>query len=619
MHPTTSIISNFTDLKLRMQAPALTAGMAHASATPVVNGETITWRATAGAVQLTGMCRCEDHDGWHITLVLTNSGPDIEVRVAYPYLFYHFAQHLPARMFNPLFGGVLEAATCPFDLSYPGPATFCLTAAAGLQSAVAMGVFDTEQRRIIIRHIPAAMDGQIRFVLERALVKQGETLELPVQFVAVGRDWAEVMAPYRDWHRATFTRPRSRPEWWLNDPFTESHKAHCLAPVQPPDAVPGIWIFDNEGYPRTYEHVKAEVDEAVRDGEEKGYKPLFYQFGWWKNMAEIGGLFMFDSLCGDYTAAHEVTRRIIDYIHDKGLRTYLYTNAISAGDETAVFRTRPELFIREANGSHVYNAGYPMLMFCPGAPGIRDYWEENLRYILNTLDADGLFLDQVCGGFPSQYCYMPDHHHHHPDTYGQDLYHLVNFIGERARQLKPDCYVGGELMLDSRAVLLDEAHGYHYTGPKSTPPATREAQRSTPPAEYYIFTRYLCPQVYSQRGGSEDDMMDGAAGSHAYPIWKQYRAIFESACRPCRVDPCGGLAYLFGPVADTVILAVRAHGDIGEVSITLPDSLQVAGDLPDGLTRTSTGTLVSAVGMAPLYYVLNVCTESGRISEVCNS
>ncbi len=142
-----------------------------------------------------------------------------------------------------------------------------------------------------------------------------------------------------------------------------------------------------------------------------------------------------------------------------------------------------------------------MLMFCPGAPGMREYWEENLRYILCTLDADGLFLDQVCGGFPSQYCFDPEHQHAHPDSYGQDFYRLVDFIAERARQLKPDCYVGGELMLDSRGVLLDEAHGWGYSGPRSTPPTTLAEQRHIPPAEYYIFTRYLVPPSTASAAG----------------------------------------------------------------------------------------------------------------------
>ncbi len=250
MYPTAKIHPSFTDLHLRLQAPALTAGVVHVSAVPSVQGDTITWEANAGSVHLRGRCVPDGADVWKIALEVKNSGADIEARIAYPYLFYHFDQQQSARMFNPLFGGVLEASTIPFDLSYPGPASFCLTAAAGLQSAVAMGVFDSEQRRIVIRHIPAAMDGQIRFVLERVLLKGGARWELPVQFIAAGHDWAAAMAPYRDWFGAAFTRPRSRPAWWLQEPFTETRKAHCLAPFTPPDAVPGVWIFDNEGRPR---------------------------------------------------------------------------------------------------------------------------------------------------------------------------------------------------------------------------------------------------------------------------------------------------------------------------------------------------------------------------------
>jgi hypothetical protein len=63
----------------------------------------------------------------------------VEARVAYPYIFYHFHGIQPVRAFHPVFGGVLEQTTTPIDISYPGPATFCMTAAVGLEHAVAVG------------------------------------------------------------------------------------------------------------------------------------------------------------------------------------------------------------------------------------------------------------------------------------------------------------------------------------------------------------------------------------------------------------------------------------------------------------------------------------------------
>jgi hypothetical protein len=592
MQPVTSLPQTDASFRLRLQAPALSVAGLHTTASTSESARQIEWRGQAGTVSLQGCCAALDDHLWLLDFSLDNSGPDAEVRLALPYLFYHFDQEEPVRLFNPLFGGVLEAAAAPLRISYPGPASFCLTAAAGRDWCVAAGCFNAEQRHVIIRHIPAGADGQIRLVFERILVKSGQTIRIPTQFIAIGRDWAEAMRPYRAWFQETFPRQRCRPDWWTAGNFSETRKAHCLAPFHPPEAAAGVWIFDNQGKPRTFEQVRTEIDAAIADGEAKGYRPLFYQFGWWQNMAEIQGLFMFDSLCGDYTAAHALAKQAVDYIHTRGMRTYFYTNSISAGDESAVYRDHPELFVRDGSGFPVYNMDYPMLMFCPGAPGMREYWESILKYLLVDLGVDGIFLDQACGGAPPAYCYDPRHQHEHPDTYGRDFLDLIDFIASRARELKPDCYIGGELVLDSRGVLLDEAHGYGYTGPR------------TPAGEYYVFTKYLCPQIYSSNGGNAIALMNGAAGQHGDPLWQKSRRVFEAACTPCRVEPTGGLAYLYGPADGRYILAVRGTDETGQARIRLPDGLEIDQSLPAGLVWVDGSGLACQAGQQPVFFEL---------------
>ncbi len=557
-------------LSLRLQAPTLTVGSAHARAVTEPESEgTLGWRANAGTVTLRCELRRAGEAEWRMRMCLENGGDKgVEGRVAWPYLFYHFADRTPVRVFDPKYGGVLETRQAPIVIDYPGPASFCLTAAAGAEHTLAVGLLNSEQRHVSISHVPAGVDGQIRLVCPRVWIAAGKSVALPELFIRVGPDWGEAFAPYREFAQAAFPRHRSRPTWLTEGNFTETRKAHCLAPWHPPEAVGGVWIFDDQGRPRTLARIKQDVDEAFADGAEKGYTPLFYQFGWWQTMADIRGLFMFDSVCGDYDRGHELTRETIDYIHSLGGRTYLYTNAISAGDETEVFARHPELFVRDAAGTHVRNADYPMYLFCPGAPGIRDYWERVLQTILVDLDADGLFLDQIAGGTPPAYCYAPDHKHAHPDTYGAEMIALVDWIAERARQLKPDAFVAGELVLDARSPLLDETHGCGYTGPTSTPGAD-----DVKPAEYYAFTRHLCPQI-SSSVSTLANLMNGAAGSHAWPEWREHRVVFESNLTPCATTPASAVAYLFGPVDGRGVLAVRAVAEGVPVRVTLPASFQ---------------------------------------------
>jgi hypothetical protein len=584
--------SGTSALRLRLQAPALTVGSAHVLGIAEEEGGIIRWRSHAAGVTLEAECRPFGAGEWRLTCSLRNEGADAEVRVSYPYLFYHFDPAQSVRVLNPTFGGVLESSTMPLCLHYPGPSTFCLTAVAGASHTLATGLFNREQRHVVIHHFPAGPDGQIRFVGERILVRQGTTVELPEQFIRIGADWGDACAPYRDFAITAFPRRRERPRWLTDGNFTETRKAHCLAPYYPPETVAGIWIFDDEGRPRTLADIKREVDEAMADGAEKGYTPLFYQFGWWKSMAHLRGLFPFDALCGDYTEAHGLTRDVIAHIHARGARTYLYTNIISVGDESDTFRRHPGLLVRDAAGFPQQNAGYPMYMLCHGAPEARDYWEKILQCILMELNADGLFLDQVGGGFPPCYCYAKEHRHEHPDTYGRDFIELVDFIGRRARELKPDCFIAGELVLDSRSPLLDETHGCGYVGITSKPPTDPLALRDTKPAEYYAFVRYLTPQIHSSISVREN-LMNGAAGSHARPEWRAHRAVFESGLTPCVTEPAGAVAYLFGPAGNCAILAVRAAVEDTLVTVRLPHGLR-APAVPGG-------ELMVKAGVAPVF------------------
>jgi len=572
MNETVKIASPIEGLGLRFQAPSITVGTEHAVADVMSSDAGIVWNAQAGEVQLEARLTEGDTANWCLRMVLHNSGTvGAEVRVGWPYLFYHFETTDPVRVFDPTFGGILEARTIPIVTDYPGPATFCLTAAAGSAATLAIGLLNPEQRHVEIRHIPAGQDGQIRFICPRVWVDPGQSVELPEQFIRIGADWGDAFTPYREFAQAAFPRRRERPDWLTEGNFTEARKAHCLVPFQPPEAIAGVWIFDNEGCPRTLEEIKQEIDEAFADGAANGYTPLFYQFGWWQSMADIRGLFMFDSVCGDYDRAHDLTKPVIDYIHSRGARTYLYTNAISAGDETDVFARQPELFVRDGAGAHIRNANYPMYLFCPGAPGLREYWEKVLQTILIDLDADGIFLDQIGGGTSPAYCDAPGHRHAHPDTYGADMVALVDWIATRARQLKSDCYIGGELVLDSRSPLLDETHGCGYVKITST-----DIRSEIKPPEYYAFVRHLTPQIFSSVG-TLTNMMQGAIGSHAWPQWRQHRAVLESELTPCETTPVGALAYLFGPVGGEVVLAVQAAKENTSVNVRLPILFEVEG------------------------------------------
>lgn len=116
------------NVRVRFQCPTISANGIHASIPGEWMHGRIQWEGVAGDIRVTGICRNVCPTLWHLEFVLQNSGADQEVRFSYPYHFYHLEHEKHVRILNPVFGGVLE--TLPFSLyvTYPGRASFCLTA-----------------------------------------------------------------------------------------------------------------------------------------------------------------------------------------------------------------------------------------------------------------------------------------------------------------------------------------------------------------------------------------------------------------------------------------------------------------------------------------------------------
>jgi len=563
-----------------------------------------TWTTELGEVRV--QCRVQrEADRWEIAMTVANTGADAEVAVRYPVVYYRFPEGTPMREFDPLFGGVLEKRSIWVERWYPGEASLCASFVAAPGQALGLAVRDEAQRRIRIYHVPGDVSGQMSMELERVLVKQGETIELPSAYIAWGRTWGDVLRPYRDFITATYKRAQPFSSWYWDGNWIENRYAHCLAPMHPTRATAaGAWSFDSARTPQNIEQLRKEMDEAFEIFDKRELKPLFYQFGWWKAMAQCRGLFLFDTVCGDYAeGGHPLIKPAIDYSHSKGGRTFVYTNFISAGEDSKVFREHPEFFARDRAGFPVRNASYPMYMFCPSAPGLREYWDRILRTILIDLDADGFFLDQVGGGTPSSYCYEPSHGHDHPDVYGRDYLALLDWVCRRAREIKPDCFIGGELTSDIRSLWCDQMQGVGYSKPQVVKFESPEQAAATPPGEHFAFMSFVNPEIAHLPSGPEY-VARGCPGQPDNPLWKKFRHIFRAGLQPCATDPVGAMAYLFGPVNGEAILATLAGAELKDVTVTLPMPLApVEGGTHTAKAISETSIQVEA-GTEPCFYLL---------------
>jgi len=566
-------------------------------------GETIKWKSVLNGLKLN--CTASMSNGkMELEMAVTNSGKSDElVAIRYPEVHYLMKDDSVLRVLNPTFGGVLEPLKgYPIvDTRYPGAASFCATLVAGNEKSLGIALRNGEQRSAHIRHLTARPAGQMSIELDRVLVKAGQTVELPTGYIASGDDWADVLKPYKDWFANNFKPKMNPPAWIGNDEFTNVRNAHCMVPSYPPDALPGIWIFDRAFKPRSIDNVRKDIDKGFEVAKERGGKPLFYQFGWWKSMETFNGLLMFDAVCGDYTKAHDLTVEGIKYLHSKGGKVFLYTNFISAGEETEVFRDQPELFVRDANGAAIRNAGYPMYLFCPGAPGMKDYWDKVLNYIFVDLDADGVFLDQLGGGTDSPICCDPTHNHDHFDTYGADYLKLEEYVTQKVKSLKPDALVCCELINDVRSMWIDQVHGFGYARPSKMEFATVEQAANTPPNEYMVFLKYINPHAIMEPD-SRDNVALGAPGRPNDEIWMKYKSIFQSGLLPLHTNPVGAMAYLYGPVNGEAILATRAWVDIKNVVVKIPESLVSVEGGTDVAKTDKEGNVIVEAGMKSRFY-----------------
>ena len=569
----------------------------------LANRGPLSWTSICGTVTVHSCVTFHEH-GAEIEMTVENAGADQEVAIRYPVVYYRFPEGTKVREFDPLFGGVLEKRSIWVERWYPGDASMCASFVTAPGRALGMAVRNEAQRRIRIFHLPGDVSGQMGMELERVLVRRGERIVLPSAYVAWGCNWGDVLRPYRNWITATYLRAQPFSSWYWDGTWIENRYAHCLAPMQPTKATTGgVWSFDNSRPPQTLTALQAEMDEAFAVFAKRGLKPLFYQFGWWKAMATCPGLFLFDTVCGDYMEGHALIKPAIEYSHKHGGRTFVYTNFISAGEDTQVFRQQPGLFARDRAGFPVRNASYPMYLFCPGAPGMREYWDRVLRTILIDLDADGLFLDQVGGGSPSAYCYDPSHRHEHPDVYGRDYLALLDWVCRRAREIKPDCFIGGELTSDIRAMWCDQMQGVGYSKPKELTFATPQEAASTAPGEHFAFMSFINPEIAHLPSGP-DYVARGCPGQPDSALWKKFRHIFRAGLQPCQAEPIGAMAYLFGPVKGEAILATMALADVQDVAVALPVAMKPAEGGTDIASAAGSNTIVVAAGKEPRFYRL---------------
>jgi len=307
---------------------------------------------------------------------------------------------------------------------------------------------------------------RIRFTDLRLL--PGEQYELPPVVVwEHNGDWHEGAKFYRSWAESFMEKPTGA-EWYDEAP------AWC-------------WSGFRGQHARKPGQVYAEAPAGAVVRSRYGVK-LTNAGGWVEHGHDTHYP---DYFAGESMGGAEGLVRAIDQIHAAGLRISLYTNGRIADPEGSVGRMPGWLdwavqspgrehvgavqrlhanFQPTANPNVYWNTSgaavtetYGKVTFavmCPGSAEWRELFISRIETIARDYNADGTFIDQVCGAWAYP-CYSEDHDHSRPNEAWAGYLTLLRELRSRLRAINPEFQMTTEGVCDVFGQFFDVQQGHN--------------------------------------------------------------------------------------------------------------------------------------------------------------
>ncbi len=515
-------------------------------------------------------------------IVLENKGACARtVRFEAPVLSY--ACSAQTRIFDPNSGGNLAPRTQSVLAIYPAEASLCalfFTEPEG--TGFGFGYLNREQRRMVLENGPMLGCGRMRATFEQLRLDAGDTVSLPPFYLAVGREWDALLAPYAR-YADTFPVRTDTPDWVHAEPWV-----FRSLPIHP------------FGLERWDDLVRA-IDEGFQYAEARGASPVFWITTWWKSCERIRGRWYFDHMQGDFTEAPELVERVIKEVHRRGARIVAYANVTALGEYSDLFQAEAdEVLVRADHGGFVRNMEYPMFLYCPASQGARALWQRIVAFMIGQLQLDGIFLDQAGGGNKAPYCQHPGHGHTEADSYGQGMLGLLEQIRTQAKALNPEAVIFGELAQDARDHLVDfwlwhwvwsgvvkqSAYSEGASFFKYARPAAilldQEAGQCPDEAEAVrALSRGVWLNVYDQAGSATHH-------TACWAYYRRHRVLLQTRPQPLRTDSPDVAALLYGPVDGLALVGfLSPRREPEDVGVWLPPGF---GEQMDAVRWRPSGT-----------------------------
>lgn len=202
-------------------------------------------------------------------------------------------------------------------------------------------------------------------------------------------DWHRGADLYREFHDRTGRKVNPLPSFMKESPGVMCH-------------------YDFKWQDGSVNHRFEDIDTLYEEAVEHGYNELLIA-GW-----NHGG---FDNHYPDFSPAAELgTERelteAVQRIRAKGAKVFFYVNAYSHdADEPNFERSGAAWAAKLRDGSHYEQifGGSRLVGMCNGSAGWREKLKSNISYVIKTLGADGVYLDQL--NVIPKVCHDPAHDH----------------------------------------------------------------------------------------------------------------------------------------------------------------------------------------------------------------
>ena len=247
-----------------------------------------------------------------------------------------------------------------------------------------------------------------------------------------GGDWRRGADIYRRWFKSAFPSIRRAPPHVRQGPGVVCH-------------------YDFKWQDGTITHRFVDLPVLMKEARTHGFNSLLVA-GW-----NHGG---FDNNYPEFRpdpdlGGEDDLRRAVQTVHDMGGKVYFYVNAFSfdvAHRDYAAFGRGAA--IKDARGA-AFSMRWgrrELAGMCNSVAAWHRHVKDNVRYVLSTLGADGVYLDQLA--VRPQMCYDPNHAHR-----ASWVANNVNLLREMRRELADeglgDAVLFSEFITDALATQLD--------------------------------------------------------------------------------------------------------------------------------------------------------------------